>query len=101
MKPVHLRIDSSGLSVHVGQWRTPPPGTPASCTSLALDCIVTSEHDHVLTEVVRRIGLQQAKQGGDTKAILGSAMRARGLASQRVEVRWGGEHHDGAPEMIG
>ena len=46
------------------------------------------------TEVVRRIGLQQAKQGGDDvpplhKAILGSAMRARGLASQRVEVRLG------------
>ena len=45
------------------------------------------------TEVVRRIGLQQAKQGGDDvpplQAILGSAMRARGLASQRVEVRLG------------
>ena len=43
--------------------------------------------------MVRRIGLQQAKQGGDDvhryKAILGSAMRARGLASQRVEVRLG------------
>ena len=24
VKPVHLRINSSGLSVHVGQWRTPP-----------------------------------------------------------------------------
>ena len=33
------------------------------------------------------------------KAILGSAMRARGLASQRVEVRLGCKilnHHDGA-----
>ena len=27
--PVHLLIDSSGLSVHVGQRRTPPMGAPA------------------------------------------------------------------------
>ena len=43
--------------------------------------------------MVRRIGLQQAKQGGDDVPPLqghpGSAMRARGLASQRVEVRLG------------
>ena len=45
--------------------------------------------------MVRRIGLQQAihRKVETTfhryKAILGSAMRARGLASQRVEVRLG------------
>ena len=42
VKPVHLRIDSSGLSVHVGQWRTRrKPGTPASCTSLWMSKPVT------------------------------------------------------------
>ena len=41
VKPVHLRIDSSGLSVHVGQWRTPPKITPASCTSLWMSKPVT------------------------------------------------------------
>ena len=42
VKPVHLRIDSSGLSVHVGQWRTPPKArTTASCTSLWMSKPVT------------------------------------------------------------
>ncbi len=33
-RPIHVLIDSSGLSVHVGQLRNPPkPGITASCTS--------------------------------------------------------------------
>ena len=43
VKPVHLRIDSSGLSVHVGQFGAlrRKPGTPASCTSLWMSKPVT------------------------------------------------------------
>ena len=44
VKPVHLRKDSSGLSVLVGQLRTPPgnrSGTTASCTSRWMSTPVT------------------------------------------------------------
>ena len=37
MKPVHLLIDSSGLSVHVGQWRTPPKARDYRKLHLAVD----------------------------------------------------------------
>ena len=37
MKPVHLRIDSSGLSVHVGQLRTPPKARDYRKLHLAVD----------------------------------------------------------------
>ena len=37
VKPVHLRIDSSGLSVHVGQWRTPPKARDYRKLHLAVD----------------------------------------------------------------
>ena len=37
VKPVHLRIDSSGLSVHVGQLRTPPKARDYRKLHLAVD----------------------------------------------------------------
>ena len=37
VKPVHLRIDSSGLSVHVGQLRTPPKARDYRKRHLAVD----------------------------------------------------------------
>ena len=37
MKPVHLLIDSSGLSVHVGPWRTPPKARDSRKLHLAVD----------------------------------------------------------------
>ena len=37
VKPVHLLIDSSGLSVHVGQWRTPPKARDSRKLHLAVD----------------------------------------------------------------
>ena len=177
VKPVHLRIDSSGLSVHVGQLRTSPKARdyrklhlavdeqtsdvvaceltskrardasrvaslvgqierpiasakadaaydtgdvyktlenhrahrspkvlipPRKGAQLALDSrghatagIVTSEHDHVLgngSGTSHRATSRRRKVETTFhryKAILGSAMRARGLASQRVEVRLG------------
>ena len=186
VKPVHLRIDSSGLSVHVGQWRTPPKARDYRKLHLAVDeqtsdvvaCALTSKRARdasrvasLVGQIERPIASAKADAAYDTgdvyktlehhrahrspkvlipprkgaqlaldsagtrqrnrnirarsrvgkrkwyvasgysrrskvettfhryKAILGSAMRARGLASQRVEVRLGCkilEHHDGA-----
>ena len=176
VKPVHLRIDSSGLSVHVGQWRTPPKARDYRKLHLAVDeqtsdvvaCDLTSKRARdasrvasLVGQIERPIASAKADAAYDTgdvyktlenhrahrspkvlipprkgaqlaldsagtrqrnrnirarsrvgkrkwyvasgysrrskvettfhryKAILGSAMRARGLASQRVEVRLG------------
>ena len=176
VKPVHLRIDSSGLSVHVGQLRTPPKARDYRKLHLAVDehtsdvvaCELTSKRARDASRVASlvgqierpiasakadaaydtgdvyttlenhrahrspkvlippRTGAQLALDSAGTrqrnrnirarsrvgkrkwyvasgysrrskvettfhryKAILGSAMRARGLASQRVEVRLG------------
>ena len=176
VKPVHLRIDSSGVSVHVGQLRTPPKARDSRKLHLAVDeqtsdvvaCELTSKRARDASRVASLVGqierpLASAKADaaydtGDVyktlenhrahrspkvlipprkgaqlaldsagtrqrnrnirarsrvgkrkwyvasgysrrskvettfhryKAILGSAMRARGLASQRVEVRLG------------
>ena len=177
VKPVHLRIDRSGLAVHVGQLRTPPNARASRKRHLAVDehpsdgvaCERTStrardasrvaslvgqierplasataaaayatgdvsktpenHRAHRSPKVLRppRKGAQLARDSAGTrprhrhirarsrvgkrkgyvasgdrrrrkgettchrdKALLGSAMRARGLASQRVEVRLGG-----------
>ena len=176
VKPVHLLIDSSGLSVHVGQWRTPPKARDYRKLHLAVDehtsdvvaCELTSKRARdasrvasLVGQIERPIASAKADAAYDTgdvyktlenhrahrspkvlipprkgaqlaldsagtrqrnrnirarsrvgkrkwyvasgysrrskvettfhryKAILGSAMRARGLASQRVEVRLG------------
>ena len=176
VKPVHLLIDSNGLSVHVGQLRTPPKARDYRKLHLAVDeqtsdvvaCELTSKRARDASRVASlvgqierpiasakadaaydtgdvyttlenhrahrspkvlippRTGAQLALDSAGTrqrnrnirarsrvgkrkwyvasgysrrskvettfhryKAILGSAMRARGLASQRVEVRLG------------
>ena len=176
VKPVHLLIDSSGLSVHVGQLRTPPKARDYRKLHLAVDeqtsdvvaCELTSKRARdasrvasLVGQIERPIASAKADAAYDTgdvyktlenhrahrspkvlipprkgaqlaldsagtrqrnrnirarsrvgkrkwyvasgysrrskvettfhryKAILGSAMRARGLASQRVEVRLG------------
>ena len=176
VKPVHLLIDSSGLSVHVGQLRTPPKARDYRKLHLAVDehtsdvvaCALTSKRARdasrvasLVGQIERPIASAKADAAYDTgdvyttlenhrahrspkvlipprkgaqlaldsagtrqrnrnirarsrvgkrkwyvasgysrrskvettfhryKAILGSAMRARGLASQRVEVRLG------------
>ena len=185
VKPVHLRIDSSGLSVHVGQLRTPPKARDYRKLHLAVDehtsdvvaCELTSKRARdasrvasLVGQIERPIASAKADAAYDTgdvyktlenhrahrspkvlipprkgaqlaldsagtrqrnrnirarsrvgkrkwyvasgysrrskvettfhryKAILGSAMRARGLASQRVEVRLGCKilNNDGA-----
>ena len=176
VKPVHLLIDRSGLSVHVGQLRTPPKARDYRKLHLAVDeqtsdvvaCALTSKRARdasrvasLVGQIERPIASAKADAAYDTgdvyktlenhrahrspkvlipprkgaqlaldsagtrqrnrnirarsrvgkrkwyvasgysrrskvettfhryKAILGSAMRARGLASQRVEVRLG------------
>ena len=176
VKPVHLLIDSSGLSVHVGQLRTPPKARDYRKLHLAVDehtsdvvaCALTSKRARDASRVASLVGqierpiasakTDAAYDTGDVyktlenhrahrspkvlipprkgaqlaldsagtrqrnrnirarsrvgkrkwyvasgysrrskvettfhryKALLGSAMRARGLASQRVEVRLG------------
>ena len=176
VKPVHLRIDSSGLSVHVGQLRTPPKARDYRKLHLAVDeqtrdvvaGELTSKRARDASRVASLVGqierpiasakadaaydtgdvyktlenhrahrspkvlipprkgaqlaldsagtrqrnrhIRARSRGGKRKgyvasgysrrskvettfhrykAILGSAMRARGLASQRVEVRLG------------
>ena len=130
VKPVHLLIDSSGLSVHVGQIERPIASAKADAAYDTGDVYKTLEnhraHRSPKVLIPPRKGAQLALDSAGTrqrnrnirarsrvgkrkwyvasgysrrskvettfhryKAILGSAMRARGLASQRVEVRLG------------
>ena len=64
MKPVHLRIDSSGLSVHVGQLRTPPKARDYRKLHLAVDeqtsdvvaCELTSKRARDASRVASLVG---------------------------------------------
>ena len=64
MKPVHLLIDSSGLSVHVGQWRTPPKARDYRKLHLAVDeqtsdvvaCELTSKRARDASRVASLVG---------------------------------------------
>ena len=64
VKPVHLRIDSSGLSVHVGQLRTPPKARDYRKLHLAVDeqtsdvvaCALTSKRARDASRVASLVG---------------------------------------------
>ena len=64
VKPVHLLIDSSGLSVHVGQWRTPPKARDYRKLHLAVDeqtsdvvaCELTSKRARDASRVASLVG---------------------------------------------
>ena len=64
VKPVHLLIDSSGLSVHVGQWRTPPKARDYRKLHLAVDehtsdvvaCALTSKRARDASRVASLVG---------------------------------------------
>ena len=64
VKPVHLRIDSSGLSVHVGQLRTPPKARDSRKLHLAVDeqtsdvvaCALTSKRARDASRVASLVG---------------------------------------------
>ena len=51
VKPVHLRIDSSGLSVHVGQLRTPLTWSPASSRASGLETLPGWRHSSARSSV--------------------------------------------------
>ena len=64
VKPLHLRIDSSGLSVHVGQLRTPPKARDYRKLHLAVDeqtsdvvaCELTSKRARDASRVASLVG---------------------------------------------
>ena len=64
VKPVHLLIDSSGLSVHVGQLRTPPKARDYRKLHLAVDeqtsdvvaCALTSKRARDASRVASLVG---------------------------------------------
>ena len=64
VKPVHLLIDSSGLSVHVGQLRTPPKARDYRKLHLAVDeqtsdvvaCELTSKRARDASRVASLVG---------------------------------------------
>ena len=64
VKPVHLLIDSSGLSVHVGQLRTPPKARDSRKLHLAVDeqtsdvvaCALTSKRARDASRVASLVG---------------------------------------------
>ena len=64
VKPVHLLIDSSGLSVHVGQLRTPPKARDYRKLHLAVDeqtsdvvaCDLTSKRARDASRVASLVG---------------------------------------------
>ena len=64
VKPVHLLIDSSGLSVHVGQLRTPPKARDDRKLHLAVDehtsdvvaCALTSKRARDASRVASLVG---------------------------------------------
>ncbi len=64
VKPVHLLIDSSGLSVHVGQLRTPPKARDSRKLHLAVDdqtsdvvaCELTSKRARDASRVASLVG---------------------------------------------
>ena len=70
VKPVHLRIGSSGLSVHVGQLRTPPKARDYRKLHLAVDeqtsdvvaCALTSKRARDASRIGHP-GLSDASEG--------------------------------------
>ena len=104
--PVHILIDSSGLNVQVGQMRKPPKNRDWRKIHLAVDeqtgdvlaCDLTSNsaHDsarvpaltwHTASGYIKRSKVETTFFR--YKTIVGAAMRARGLAAQRVEATIG------------
>ena len=72
VKPVHLLIDSSGLSVHVGQWRTPPKARDHRKLHLAVD------------EQTSDVGRLRAHEQAGSRRFPGGVTRRPDRASHRL-----------------
>ena len=82
VKPVHLRIDSSGLSVHVGQLRTPPQARDYRKLHLAVD-------EHTSDVVACALTSKRARDASRVASLVGQIERpiASGQGRRRVRHR--------------
>ena len=79
MKPVHLRIDSSGLSVHVGQWRTPPKARDSRKLHLAVD-------EHTSDVVAGELTSKRARDASRVASLVGQIERP--IASAKADAAY-------------
>ena len=79
VKPVHLRIDSSGLSVHVGQWRTPPQARDSRKLHLAVD-------EHTSDVVACELTSKRARDASRVASLVGQIERP--IASAKADAAY-------------
>ena len=79
VKPVHLRIDSSGLSVHVGQLRTPPKARDYRKLHLAVD-------EHTSDVVACELTSKRARDASRVASLVGQIERP--IASAKADAAY-------------
>ena len=79
MKPVHLLIDSSGLSVHVGQLRTPPKARDYRKLHLAVD-------EHTSDVVACELTSKRARDASRVASLVGQIERP--IASAKADAAY-------------
>ena len=79
VKPVHLRIDSSGLSVHVGQLRTPPKARDDRKLHLAVD-------EHTSDVVACELTSKRARDASRVASLVGQIERP--IASAKADAAY-------------
>ena len=79
VKPVHLRIDSSGLSGHVGQWRTPPKARDSRKLHLAVD-------EHTSDVVACELTSKRARDASGVASLVGQIERP--IASAKTDAAY-------------
>ena len=79
VKPVHLRIDSSGLSGHVGQWRTPPKARDYRKLHLAVD-------EHTSDVVAGALTSKRARDASRVASLVGQIERP--IASAKADAAY-------------
>ena len=79
VKPVHLRIDSSGLSVHVGQLRTPPQARDYRKLHLAVD-------EHTSDVVACELTSKRARDASRVASLVGQIERP--IASAKADAAY-------------
>ena len=79
VKPVHLLIDSSGLSVHVGQLRTPPKARDSRKLHLAVD-------EHTSDVVACELTSKRARDASRVASLVGQIERP--IASAKADAAY-------------
>ena len=91
VKPVHLRIDRSGLAGHVGQWRTPPNARDSRQRHLAVDAHPSAVGAGELTRTRARDASRGASLVGQIERPIASA--TADAADDTGDVEKTLEHH--------